>query len=262
MDLPAVRAISLNPILFSKVPALNTVESKLISFIENSDSMSDPSKSELKKTVTSSMITALSARFVAKSTKQSITSGSACESWTRMTATLLQALPSSELFPLIDLWRLAILDDKVSAWCTANPASNPVHMILNSSTSFMTVEASSNRNTILTTLKMTTNAFSNIALANTLITASPSSSRQSLTGLLVSSLLHPDVNVRAASASLAFNVAAHFQRPLVEKQRSGRRGEEVTLGDSDWLIEVTSAVVEAIQREQSEEVGMLCFNFF
>jgi hypothetical protein len=50
--------------------------------------------------------------------------------------------------------------------------------------------------------------------------------RQDVTAVLVPSLLHEDVQVRTAAASLAFNVAAVLQKPRVEAVRIGRRLDE------------------------------------
>lgn len=72
-----------------------------------------------------------------------------------------------------------------------------------------------------------------------------------LTDVLVTSLLHSDLNVRTAGASLVFNVAA-----WVQKGRSKADGDGVE--DGDWEMELMSAVVEAIDREGlegSEDVG-------
>ena len=101
-----------------------------------------------------------------------------------------------------------------------------------------------------------TNAFSNPALAST-VTHNASSLRRNMTNILVGSLFHPDMAIRTASASLAFNIAAHFQRPLIKHQRNVRRGQGINENaDSDWIIELISAVAEALQREsQSVEVG-------
>ena len=68
-------------------------------------------------------------------------------------------------------------------------------------------------------------------------------------------MLHEDVSVRIASASLAFNFAAHYHKPRVEAQQSGKRGEPMTESpmDGEWEVEVVSAIVEAIRMESSNE---------
>ena len=85
--------------------------------------------------------------------------------------------------------------------------------------------------------------------------------RQDVTGVLVPSLLHEDVQVRTAAASLAFNVAAVLQKPRVEAVRTGRRLDEPD-DVGDWEVEMVSAVVEALDREKdNEEVGEFVVSF-
>ena len=79
--------------------------------------------------------------------------------------------------------------------------------------------------------------------------------RQDVTAILVPSLLHEDVQVRTAAASLAFNVAAVLQKQRVEAVRTGRRLDEPD-DVGDWEVEMVSADVEALDREKdNEEVG-------
>ncbi|EJC97999.1 DUF862-domain-containing protein [Fomitiporia mediterranea MF3/22] len=269
--LPAIRAISLEPILFTQVPALDTVQSKLLSFIDGTSNttFSDTEKERAKKVLSSSVIPFLKTRTDAK-LKNSVPSLAStkkvCEDWTTISTGLVKALPQAQLFPLVDLWRIGLLDNSISSWCASTTVDvqgmmkNPVLLLLSNA-------ASGDMSTlpkpvILTTLRMLSNAFANVTLARTLLNpSSPSSSssslsaRQMLTILLVSSLLHEDSAVRTAAASLAFNVSLFYQKPRVEAARSGRRGEEEGEGESDgeWEVEVVSAVVEALRTEVGSE---------
>lgn len=178
-------------------------------------------------------------------------------SWAETTRELADALPVAQLFPLVDLWRLAILDGPIATWCsTAASQTNPVHMFIRRSVEALNSGDTSARNTILITLRLLANATSHRALARSLLSAG--GQRADTTGALVSSLLHADAQVRTAGASLAFNAAAYLQSGRVDRVRgdaSAGHAEE----DGEWEVELVSAVLEAVAKEtQSEEVGE-CF---
>lgn len=173
------------------------------------------------------------------------------------------------MFPLVDFWRLGLLAGNVSSWVAAagvDGEADVTDMLLIMAINVLETTSPSPRNLILTTLRLLANGFANQSLARHLLdpTLKASrlrhSSRQNVTDLLVPTLLHTDAPVRTAAASLAFNIAAHYQRPLVEAQRNGKRGDPVadneSDGQGDWEVEIVSAVVEALAREkQSEDVG-------
>lgn len=121
---------------------------------------------------------------------------------------------------------------------------------------------------LLTTLRMLSNAFSNERLARTLLDPATRetlgrtwSGRQDLTSLVVPALLHDDLGVRTAAASLTFNIAVYVQKPRFEAQRSGRRGDDgpgENESEGDWEVEMVSATLEALRIEtSSEDVGKL-----
>jgi hypothetical protein len=174
--------------------------------------------------------------------------------WARVTATLADALQLSELFPLVDMWRLALLDPSASSWCASltikKDSPDPIAIFLAKAISALaTLDAP--RNYILTILRMLSNAFSNPALTRVLLSGQ---TRKDVTILVVTTLLHDDAAVVTAAASLVFNVAAYLQKGRVDKvSSSGAEGMEE---DGDWEVEMVSAVIEAIGREKgSEEVG-------
>jgi desumoylating isopeptidase 1 len=74
--------------------------------------------------------------------------------------------------------------------------------------------------------------------------------------VLVPSLLHSDGLVRTAAASLAFDVSTVLQKSRVEAVKSGRGIKPYEDGLADWEVEMVSAVIEALDREnENEEVG-------
>ncbi|KAL5501594.1 hypothetical protein ACEPAH_8854 [Sanghuangporus vaninii] len=262
--LAAICTISLEPILFTQVPALDTVEAKLFSFIDAA-SFGDAEKERAKKVLTASTIPFLKTRCDSK-LKTSIpavaTTKKVCEDWAAISITLIDALPKERLFPLIDLWRIGLLDKSISGWCASMAApdsmvKNPVLKILDIAASDPSVLP---KPVILTTLRMLSNTFANMTLARCLSSQNGSrqglSSRQALTTVLVSALLHEDAGVRTAAASLAFNVSTYVQKPRVDAVRSGRRGEDVQGGDEsegEWEVELISAIVEAVRNETTSE---------
>lgn len=264
--MPKLRAISMDPILFSQVPNdFVALQNKLLSFIDGSSaSPSSLSKEKIKNDLNAAIIPFLRSRFDPKlktGTPSDTATSNVCTKWRTVTEALLQILPIDQLFPLIDLWRLGLLDKPISLWCAASnleTSNNPVSQIMdhiNASVSSLP------KATALTTLRMLANAFANEAVARTLLETtaiqSPHPQRQIFTSILVATLLHSDVAVRTAASSLAFNVAAYYQRPRLEHVKSNKRGAEIIEeAEIDWNVELVSAVIEALKNETaSEEVG-------
>lgn len=262
-----MEALSLNPILFTQVPALDSVNAKLLSFIDAAPSWppsSAQSQPQIKQTLTQAILPYLKSKFPGPNAKVPASSKAQASPgllvpWARLTATLTDILSPAELFPLVDMWRLALLDPIVSSWCASLPLSksspDPIALFLTKTTSAL---AASNapRNFILIVLRMLSNGFSNASLTRVLLS---NSARTEVTSLLVATLLHEDAAVRTAAASLAFNVAAYLQKGRVDKVKGGAGIDE----DGDWEVEMTSAVMEALDREKgSEEVGKPCPCYF
>ncbi|KAH0586619.1 hypothetical protein H2248_007839 [Termitomyces sp. 'cryptogamus'] len=254
LSLPAVQALSLNPILFTQVPAIDTVLAKLSSFIDSTTwpSSTPHTPTQVKQILTGTVAPYLKARFPASpSAKLPSATTAILISWSHVTLALSSTLPVASLFPLVDLWRLALLDPAVGTWVASSPvASNPLSIFVNkATTTLQQSDPSSNpRNFLLTTLRLLSNAFATPVLAQTLFT----SARAAVAAVVIPSLLHTDGLVRTAAASLTFNVSAYLQKGRVEKVRGGAENVQE---DEDWEVEMVSAVVEALDREvTSEEV--------
>ena len=254
-SIPALDALSTDPILFTQVPALDTVLSKFTSFIDSA-AKTITTADAIKLALASEIFPYLKARFPpgANSKKGPSASHPLLVKWAHATRILSESLPPAQLFPLVDLWRLALLDDAVGAWCASRtqPTSDPIHVLLG-----LALTPELPRNYVLTVLRMIANAFATPALARALLADGPNGKRKELTQLLVSSVLHPDGQVRTAAASLSFNVAASVQRGRLEQVRN-RKGHVTpsTDEDGDWEVEIVSAVLEALQNEaQSEDIG-------
>ena len=266
-----MEALSLNPILFTQVPALEAVFTKFITFIDGA-ATSTPTgfnKDEINTMLTSRILPYLQGRAALISGKLKPAPGAPPDmliSWARSTATLSSALPIAQLFPLIDMWRLALLDPTVTTILSSlSPAHNPVFLLLERAQEALGESTPDGvttiRNTVLTTLRMLSNALGVDTFARMLCSAPDARAR--MMDVLVPCLLHEDAAVRTAAASAAFNVAAFLQRGRVDQMRSGRSDAIGSELDGDWEVEMVSAVVEAIGREtKSEDVGMsshICF---
>ncbi|KAI0352609.1 DUF862-domain-containing protein [Trametes cingulata] len=267
--LPAVEALSTNPILFTQVPALDTVSTKLASFIDGAPS--SPELQTAKQALTSAIVPLLKTRFPEKGSAAETakkpafpTPAPLLNSWAATTRTIAKALPPSQLFPLVDMWRLAVLDDAVANWLatSASAATDPLQLFLDKALAVLDSadpsQKSSARNFLLTLLRTLANGFAHTALGKTLLSRSaPGGKRAQVTRVVVAALLHDDAAVRTAAASLAFNVAAALQRSRIEKLRGVTAGSvpmEVE-EDEEWEVELVSAVLEALGNEtQSEEV--------
>jgi len=169
---------------------------------------------------------------------------------------LVQLLPVSQLFPLVDMWRLGLLDSAVGDWLAAQrigAESDPINVLLKSAIPALANNSPDNpRNYILTILRMLCNAFTTAMLVRRL-TSSANGLREDVTTLLIATLLHEDGAVRTAAASLVFNVAAWIQKGRVESVRAGTGGNNGQQEDDEWGVEIVSAVVEALEREKVNE---------
>lgn len=243
------------------------MQAKLASFIDAASAINSTERERIKTAFSSSIIPFIKTRNDPKlksAAPAAATVKKVCEEWSQATVTLVNHLPPEQLFPLIDLWRVGVVDASVAAWCAgasvSSVAASPVLFLLQRLAS---ASADLPKPTLLTMLRLLSNTFTHGPLArSTLFPTAHSASkppRDLMTTLLVPALLHTDAGVRTTAASLAFNIAALCQKPRVEAQRAGRRGEEVAgdeQGEGDWEVEMVSAVVEALRTETaSEDVG-------
>jgi hypothetical protein len=257
LSLPSVERLSVDPILFTNVPALDSVNTRLLSFIDAVDSWphtAAQSQSQVKQTLSQAVLPYLKLNNPLSKTKTKATPGILVQ-WARVTATLTEVLQLVDLFPLVDMWRLALLDPSVSSWCASlaiNKSSpDPLSTFMAKAVSALS-QSDAPRNYILTVLRMISNAFSNPALTRVLLSGQ---SRKDVTLLVVMTLLHDNAAVRTAAASLSFNIAAYLQKERLGNSQGGARAEGLE-EDADWEVEMVSAVIEAIDRENgSEEVG-------
>lgn len=187
------------------------------------------------------------------------------ERWTQITERSLASLKPEETFPLIDLWRVGLLDTKIVTLLTMalSPTTNtpePLSAILDLASSTLKASSSSTpKPFLLTVLRLLTNLLATSPLANMTL-ATPSQTPklhqllENVLSVTVDSLLHPDQSVRSAAAGVAVNLAGWRHRVAKEQSKGADEGEE-----HEWEVELVSAAIEAIDREADEDVGMSPF---
>ncbi|KAI0345887.1 DUF862-domain-containing protein [Trametopsis cervina] len=252
-SLPALDGVSTSPILFTQVPALDTVVAKLLSFVDKS-SLAPNVSQVAKQRLTSEVVPFLKTRFPTpappKALKKPAASEQLLRNWVETTRQLCGALPPAELFPLVDMWRLAVLDETVASFCVANAGntSDPVQVLLVQGLANIS-HATPARNYTLTLLRLLSNVFASPTLGSAVVR------RKALTTILVNNLLHEDAAVRTAAASLGFNIAAFVQGERLEQVKQNYGPFAKSEEDGDWEVEIVSAVLEALGNEkQSEEI--------
>ncbi|KAJ7696025.1 PPPDE putative peptidase domain-containing protein [Mycena rosella] len=265
LSLPTVKALSLAPILFTQVPALETVYSKLASLIDMSPA--SPTTAQAKEVLRAQVIPYLKSRFAdgSKSTPLPSASAGLLASWAAATASLASALRPDALFPLVDMWRLAVLDPAAATWLAAAPGAGPVGVLARIARDALAqpTQDKGTRNYVLTALRLLANAFGSAALGRGLLSG-PGGDGEVL-GTLVPALLHADSAVRTAAASLAFNAAASVQRARVaagaglggvtaNTANSATAADAASAADEEWQVELASALVESLDREVGEDV--------
>ncbi|KAJ6584791.1 PPPDE putative peptidase domain-containing protein [Mycena capillaripes] len=260
LSLTAVKAISLEPILFTAVPPLDTVSAKLASFIDAAPP--SPSTAQAKEVLRTQVVPYLKARFVDARNPLPSATPALLTPWAAATTLLIGALPTEALFPLVDMWRLAALDPAAATWLATAPSAGPVGLLARIARDALAqpTQDKGTRNYVLTTLRLLANAFKSGPLARGLLSGGDGAAL----GTLVPALLHSDSAVRTAAASLAFNASAAVQRAR-EAAGAGLGGVNVSstpandgdaamAADEDWQVELTSALIEALEREEGEDI--------
>ena len=204
-----------------------------------------PNSSKIKDDLAQEIFLWLKQRYVEKS--KAPTSPAVVAAFGRTIAALAADLPPASMFPLFDVWRLAILEPTIAQVTLA-----PLVKVLTANSEPVSL---SPRATLLTLLRLTTNALGTPLCRSLLPAAGAPEARGALTSVLVQTLLHEDRLVRVAAASLVFNVGA-----WVQKGRGVRiEGEEVADGiradeeDGEWEVELVSADAEALAGEEENE---------
>jgi hypothetical protein len=137
------------------------------------------------------------------------------------------------------------------------PASvDPMSPILNLAASTLATSSTATpKPFLLTVLRLLTNLTAPLHLANLILASPPPSpvlaNLQAKTiAIVVESLLHPDGGVRSAAAGVAVNLAGWRHRNAKDTKQAPEDEDE-----KEWEVEVVSALLEGIAREEDEDVG-------
>ena len=255
LSLPHLEEVSTEPIMFRKIDSLDAVATKLSRFIDSSDLLAGK-KARIRDAIESGALPFLKLQILpsGKSTVKPLASmAPMLTEWTEASTTLISALPTEQLFPVVDLWRISFLSPTVGAWISGEHANTPdiassiIHEFLKKSELKPLP-----RSFILTLLKCLSNALGVAPLSQRLLAPGPL--REKLTELATSQLLDEDNQIRAIAASLIFNIASFAQTQRVETGKDGSIPQFHAGFDAEWEIEVVSAVIEGIRREEGEDI--------
>lgn len=252
LPLPAIRAISTTPILYSQTPNWSSLLGKLLPSIDSSSLPLDQ-KAAVKTFFEQDVVPFLQT----KTLPQDKNFDTLITTFVGHTELLKAHLPLDQVFPVFDLWRMAILDPKVCSLATISTPTSSSAGLLKICTDVV-ADSPSNvslpRPYLLTILRLVANCFSFLPLA-VLFVSPTSTSRTAFTTFLVDSLLSEDEHTKSAAAAIAFNVASVRHRVLDHR---GMQLEPTGEEEGDWVLEVVFAVLEAIKVEEQKEDVRAC----
>ena len=168
--------LSTEPILFTQVPAFDTVHDTLASFVDGVPSLANPNI--IKDDLAQEIFPWVKQRYVEK--LKAPTSPAVVASFGRTITALAAVLPTTSIFPLFYIRRLAILEPSIAR----------TRQVLASNSKSI---SSSPRATLLTLPRLTANALDTPSLSRSLLLpAGAHDAREALTNVLVQTLLHQD----------------------------------------------------------------------
>ncbi|KAF8318355.1 PPPDE putative peptidase domain-containing protein [Cantharellus anzutake] len=253
LELPATRAISLSPILFSQVPTSIDVPITRLTSIIDAKSNRPAAVIKAKSTLTSSFSAFLKQRFppgtsaTSKSHVDVPVTTKQVKEWSEMTSALADTIPPVGLFPLVDLWRLAVLDNRLASTNAPAVLQKKISGYIDKSTNPGSL-SDVPKPVLLTILRLAANTF---AFPNA---ATASREKSIAIPVLVAGLLHSDSSVRSSAASVAFNIAAARHASVKD---SDAYWDELARREVDGSgaedAELACALLEAIEREKESE---------
>ena len=225
--LPTLQKHHKQPVTYTKIPPIDKLVAKLGSY------SNDPAVTSMKD-----FIAARQTSFAANAPLPSLPSIGI------FIQNVIKTIPQASLFPIVDLFRLALVDPRVAGYYAEESSHATVLAVLstvNSATDscpytlrIVTVQMACN---LFTSPLFSSQLLSNPALATPLI------------HLVASSLLDTSHSqIRVAASSLAFNIAArnHIQR---------LNGKDDLLS-VDTQVELLASLIEAVGREEESKEGL------
>ncbi|KAF9158713.1 hypothetical protein DFQ26_007312 [Actinomortierella ambigua] len=256
IKLEQYKALSDIPILFPSLESLDAIFTKLDNSITAADSVTK-SVTEADRQQLQKIRLWLQKRQAAKLAKNEAAEPALTELgplWKPLINKLLGILPFEQQFPLLDIVRMLILHPRIAEVFAKDGNLTLVGIF----DSVATKGTEASKGTNLLALRIACNAFSSPLLGAYVL--SPAA-RQATKQLLVHTLLSQNVQQRQAAASLAFDIGNKVaqSRRLQSEERGAAAAATLSAAgriglDEDWNVECLSAIAEAIESEESEEV--------
>ncbi|KAL2048304.1 hypothetical protein N7G274_000215 [Stereocaulon virgatum] len=226
LTLPTLRRPHKSPVTYAKVPPIDKLITKI------GPSGSDPAVSALKEFVTHR--------------QQSGAVDAPLPSLPALSAYILKSfetLPPDNLFPIVDLFRVALADPRLSGYFAQDRSLT----ILTVLSAVINLDAKCPYTLRIVTLHMACNLFTSPLFPPKLLSDQFLSTP--LLQLVTSSLLDTDhPPVRVAATSLAFNIAAanHMRRIAEQEDLLSESGQ----------VELVASLLEAMARERESKDGL------
>ncbi|CAO3593934.1 unnamed protein product [Absidia cylindrospora] len=175
------------------------------------------------------------------------------DDWQNLMTTWTEKLSTEHQFPLLDIFRSLILTKDAGNFYTSNCAG--IAQLMDTVQKEEAQGTQTPKATWMMILRLACNLFTHHVLVTTYFTSHLASShRQSLTQLLVTSLLAQDTQVRQTAASLAFNCSTTVMAERLQKEQNDGNGGVAEQEDDDWQVEVISAVMDALVKETDQDI--------
>lgn len=234
LSLPKLRGLSTQPTVYEQIPDLGKLLTKLQATIKF-----------LNLPISAYGLNGVTAAIQTK--KDGPVNEQTVAEFVKASDAIRVAVAPQELFPLVDLWRLALLASGFAAWCAVN-STGLVDLISTVADHMQQLGAASPKPLSLTSLRLLSNISANSALLRQVVTGRER--RSNFTQVVVAGLLHDDTNVRTAASTLVFNMSSYLQR---SRRQAPSRPDPVE--DGDWEVEVLTAIIETLSKESDSGIG-------
>ncbi|KAG0362004.1 hypothetical protein BGZ54_008818 [Gamsiella multidivaricata] len=249
LDLVFYKSLPTIPALFQppeSADAVDAVFTKLKTFLPQENSLSEADMKQLDK-----IHLWLKKRITAKTDKSAEpTMVELGANWKPILAKIAGLLPYEKQFPLLDILRMLILHHRVAEVYAKDGNQTLIKM-------FNAVADNgygASKPATLMTLRIACNSFSSPLLSTYILS---SVARESTKQLLVNTLLSDVDQHRQTASSLAFNIGLKIgesrAKPL-DTLTPSLSGDPLESLEADWNMECLSAIAEAINKEDSEEI--------
>jgi len=229
LSLPALHGLNTKPVLFSKMPPLGKLKTKMGAIADD--------------VAVSGVLTFVAARAAEGAAESTLPN---LDAFSRFLRSAPSKLPTEIMFTVVDLLRLALVDPRFSGWF----AEEHDHMTMAPLLSHINTLKDCPYSLRLVTLQMACNLFSTPLYPPHLLDCQ--ALRAPIVHLITTSLLDDKHhNVRVAAASLSFNLASANNKLRAEEHRE-------PLPECDQ-IELAASLLEAIQVEESSPEALKGF---